>query len=238
MRPPRRILIGAASYADARVALRLARRITARSHMVVGGLLVEEEILKNLPRLAGQRIVTATGALRDVPTAQQVARMIERDAKAFQTALSEFAMAAAPLERRRGELAVSVWDAAREWDVLVFGQRAIHGVRGRIVLIAPPAGNVSNAAALAEDLARATGTTILSFGLGPETGDRVDETFPTDAAMFARMERLDCAAVVLDRAAGPIHTVGQLRELLVAARCPVVLVGQATEAAAAAPPPK
>lgn len=233
MRPPRRILIGAASYADARAALRLARRMVAQSHAVVGGLLVEEEILSGLPRLGRQRVVTVSGALREVPTAGQVAQMIESDAKAFQAALSELAMTAGPLERRRGELTVSVWDAAQGWDVLVFGQRDTHRPHGRIVLIAPPAGTVSDATAFAEDLAQATGTTTIALGLDPDMGERAHETYATETALLARLERLNCAAVVLDRATGPFRTVEQLREILAAARCPVVLVGHATQAGTA-----
>ena len=235
MRSPRRILIGAASYADARAALRLARRMAAQSQAVVGGLLVEEEFLRLLPRLGRQRVVTASGALRDVPTGEQVARMIEHDAKAFQAALSELAKSAGPLERRRGELTVAAWDAARGWDVLVYGQRETHGLSGRIVLIAPPAGAHSDAPPLAEDLAREMGTTSITLGLSPDASDRVDEVYPSEAALLGRIGRLNCAAVVLDRAGGPIHSVEQLRELLAAARCPVVLVGQPTEAVAATP---
>ena len=235
MRPPRRILIGAASYADARAALRLAQHMAAQSRAVLGGLLVEEELLADLPRLARQRVVTATGGLRDVPTAQQFARMIERDAKAFQAALSELATAAGPLEQRRGELTVSVWEAAQEWDVLVYGQRETHGLRGQVVLIAPPAGTHSDAGALAEDLARSTGTAPIALGLAPDAGERADETFATEAALLGRIERLNCAAVVLDRAVGPFHSVEQMRALLAAARCPVVIVGRANDAVAAAP---
>ena len=235
MRPPRRILIGAASYADARAALLLARQIAAQSRAVVGGPHVEEEFMDHLPRLGPQRIVTDSGTRHDVPTARQVAQMLERDAKAFQAALSELAMAAGPLERRRGELTVSAWDAARGWDVLVNGQRVVHGLRGHIVLIAPPVGTVSDAAALAGDVAQATGTTTLTLRLEPNEGETADETYPTEVALLDRIGRLNCAAVVLDRGAGPFRTVEQLRKLLAAARCPVVLVGQATEAATPAP---
>ncbi|HCQ63650.1 MAG TPA: hypothetical protein DIU07_00030 [Rhodobacteraceae bacterium] len=232
MRPPRRILIGAASYADARAALRLARQLAVTLQAEVRGLLVEEAILSDLPRLARQRVVTASGALHDVPTARQAARMIEHDAKAFQSGLAELSATARPLERRRGDLTVAMWEDAREWDVVVYGLREFHGLGGRIVLIAPAAGTARDAADLAEDLAWAAGTTAIALGLATCSDTGADETFPDAAALLARISRLNCAAVVLDRAAGPIRSVDQLRALLAAAHCPVVLVGQPTGAVA------
>lgn len=217
--PPRRILIGASSYADARAALHLTRLLKAQSRTIVSGLLVEETTLNDLPRLGRQRVVTASGALRDVPTPEQVRRTIERDATAFQTALSELEGAASSLERRQGELAGILWDIAQEWDVLLFGHRETHAAPGQVVLITPPAETVSDAADLAEYLARAAGTTTLALDLPPEADG------PGFAALLARLGRINCTAVVLDRSLGPIGTPDQLSELLSAARCPIVLVG-------------
>lgn len=223
---PLRILIGAASFADARTALMLARQIAARAPARIGGLLVEEVRLADLPRLGRQRIVTSRGALRDVPTAGQIARLIERDAHAFATALAELAMAAGPLQRRQGELTVSLMEVETAWDVLVFGHRETHGLRGRVVLIVPPAGGSRQAADLAEEIARAEGTTLVALGLARDDAGGADETFADEAGIIARIGRLNCTAIVLDGRAGPIRDVDAVRAVLAAAHCPVVLVGR------------
>lgn len=229
MKPPRRILIGAASFADARAALRLARHLVAQSQTEVAGLLVEETSIEGLPRLARQRVVTSSGALRDVPTAREAARMIEGDIKAFRAALAELPGPPGPVERRRGDLTVATWEVAHRWDILVCGQRETHRLPGRIILIAPPAGAAPDAAELAQDLARAAGSTTVTLGLAPNQGPGAEEIYPDERALFDRIGRLNCAAVVLDRAAGPIRRPDQLRALLAAAHCPVVLVGATTE---------
>jgi len=224
-RPSHRILIGAASYADARAALHLTRLLAAQSRAVVSGLLVEETTLIDLPRLGRQRVVTASGALHDVPTPEQVQRMIERDAAAFQAALSDLAGAASTVERRRGKLVDLMWEAAQAWDVLLFGHRETHAVPGRVVLISAPAGVASDAADLAEDLARAAGTTTVALDPPPES----DATGV--AALLERLGRINCTAVVLDRSAGSIASADLLSDVLSAARCPIVLVGRASGSA-------
>lgn len=223
---PLRILIGAASFADARAALRLARLLAARAPAQVGGLLVEEVGLGDLPRLGRQRIVTASGALRDMPTPGEIARLVERDARDFAAALAELAGAAGPLVRRQGELTPTLLQVETAWDVLVFGQRETHGLRGRVVLIVPPAGAPHQAAELAEDLARAAGTRTLALGLAGDGGAGADDVCADEAALVARIGRLNCTAVVLDVRAGPIRSLDALRAVVAAARCPVVVVGR------------
>lgn len=222
---PLRILVGAASFADARTALNLARHLARRAPAEIGGLLVEDILLGELPRLGRQRIVSASGTLQALPDARQIARMVERDAKDFAAALAGFAAATHPLERRQGDLTVSVMERAKGWDILVFGQRETHALRGRVVLIAPPAGPAPQVAELAREIARATGTTILSLGLAQDGHDGADETCANISALVARIGRLNCSAVVLDARAGPIRDVDTLRALLAAAHCPVVVVG-------------
>ncbi len=224
-KPPRRILIGAGTYADARVAIRLTRQIAARSAAVVGGILVEETAWADLPRLKLQRVVTSGGQLVAPPSARQARRMFERDARAFEDELSGLAQTAGPLARRRGELAETVWAAAAGWDVLVLGYRAMQPLPGRVVLIQPPGEGAPEAAALADRLARGLGTSTITLGLGSPRADLPGERLPTEDALFDRLSRISCAAVVLDRAAGPFHTLDQLRRLLASARCPVVLLG-------------
>lgn len=219
----RRILVGAGSFADARAALRLAREALGQPGAEIGGMLVEEAVLSDLPRTAGQRVVTITGGLIETPSHIEARAALERDARAFAQALSEFAGLAAPLARGRGDLALSIWEAAEGWDVVVVGQRTIHALPGRVVLIAPPAGAGSGAATLAADLARSLGCATVTLGLGAGEAEG-GEWFAAEEALLARLARISCAAVVLDRAAGPFHGADEVRRLLAAAQCPVVVL--------------
>lgn len=226
-RSPRRILVGAVSFADARPALELMNQLAARTRFVVGGLLVEEPIFGDLPRLARQRVVSPGGTLLATPTVEQARRMMESDARDFARALAALSHDGEPLQRRQGELALAMWEAAAGWDALVLGHRMLHGLRGRVVLIAPPTGAGSAAPAQAEALASALHTSVAVLALGDEPADLPAEHFTSQEALLHRVARMHCAAIVLDRTAGPITTVDQLRALTAAARCPVVVLGEA-----------
>ncbi|MDU8913898.1 hypothetical protein [Aestuariicoccus sp. MJ-SS9] len=226
-KPPRRLLIGAGSFADAQAALRLADRLAETLAGDLGGLLVEETVLSGIVDLPGQRVVTSGGALLVAPSRRQVRTLFESDARAFRERLSGLARARMrkwSFERCHGDLIGGVCGAAKGWDILLLGHREIHRRRGRVVLIAPPGAGRSAAPDLAQDLAGMLHTDLVALSLGPEAGQ---EHFATEPEMLARIGRISAAAVVLDLSAGPLRTHDQLRQLLSAARCPLVVLGAA-----------
>lgn len=230
MTPIGRILVGAGSFADARAALALMRDLVRRSGAQIGGLLVEETTFAEVPRLGRQRIVTHSGAMIAAPTPRQVRAMIERDARAFEAALAEFAGVTRPLARGQGDLALSAWEASQGWDAVVLGQRALHALPGRIVLIAPPGDATSDAPAFAAEIAGANRRALFSL----EIAEGVDAT-TAKSVLLDRIARINCTAVVLDRTAGPLRDVDTIRRLLSVARCPVFVLGRPTPIAGKRP---
>lgn len=228
-KPSRRILIGAGSFADARAALLLAERLGGMSAAEVGGLLMEEVILSEIADLPRQRVITSSGRLIIAPSQRQIRTLIESDAKAFQSMLSGLARTKKCFfERRRGELISGLCDAAKDWDMLLLGHRDIHRLTGHVVLIAPPPNTSRASVNVAKELALAlqTETTSVSFGEAAEKA-HAEEYFSTEDALMTRVGRIHASAVVLDLSAGPLRTYDQLRRLLAAARCPIVVLGAA-----------
>ncbi|SEQ14711.1 hypothetical protein [Thalassovita taeanensis] len=234
-KPPKRLLIGAGSFADALGALRLAERLAETLAGDLGGLLVEEAVVTEVVGLPGQRVVTASGTLVVAPTRQQVRTLMEGDAKAFRDTLSGLAQSRTrnwSFERRHGDLIGGLCEAARGWDLLLLGYRETHRRAGRVVLIAPPTGASQVAPDLAEDLAKALRTDLYVLSLDadaamPEDEGGHREQFTSDTAMLGRISRMNASAVVLDLSTGPLRTHNQLRHLLAAARCPVLVLGAA-----------
>lgn len=232
---PRRLLIGAGSFADARGALRLAERLAETLGGDLGGLLVEETIVTEVVDLPGQRVVTSSGSIMVAPSRNQIRTLMESDAKAFRETLSGLARAKTRkwfFERRHGDLISGLCEASRGWDLLLLGHRETHRRAGRVALIAPPSGSSQAAADLARDLARALGTGMAVLSIDPDIAQRQDkgdgdERFASETDMLSRVNRMNASAVVLDLSAGPLHTHDQLRLLLAAARCPVLVLSAA-----------
>lgn len=232
---PKRLLIGAGSFADAQGALRLAERLAETLAGDLGGLLVEETVVTEVAGLPGQRVVTSGGALVVAPSRAQVRTLMEGDARAFRDTLSELARAKTrnwSFERRHGELISGLCEAAKGWDLLLLGYRETHRRVGRVVLIAPPGPAPKAALDLAGDLASALHTDVVALSLdqqppGPEEPPQQREQFASEADLLSRISRMNAAAVILDLSAGPIRTHDQLRRLLAAARCPALVFGAA-----------
>lgn len=232
---PKRLLIGAGSFADALGALRLIERSAGTLAGDIGGLLVEETVVSEVVDLPGQRIVTSSGSVVVAPSRRQIRTLMESDAKAFRETLSELARAKTrkwSFERRRGDLISGLCEASRGWDLLLLGHRETHRRAGRVVLISPPDAPSQTAVDLAADLAQALRSDLVALWLGSNTSDPKatlggHEQFVSEAAMLARISRMNAAAVVLDLSAGPFRTHDQLRVLLAAARCPVLVLGAA-----------
>lgn len=228
-----RIIIGAGCFADAEAAMRLADQILANLPAEVGGVLVAEDAMTDVVRLPGQRVVTSGGSLMDPPSARQIQILAESDARAFQDRLATIARARSTkwyFERRSGDLIRCLFEAAKGWDILLLGYREMHKRPGQVVVVTAASQGSSRANKLARELAQVLKTSVLVLSLSTEGGD-TDPTYPARIAMDSepglldRLSRINASAVVVDLAASPLQTEDQLRQLLEAARCPVIAFG-------------
>jgi hypothetical protein len=220
----KRLLVGAGSFADAESGLRLAELLAGRVPADLGGVLVEPRA----PAFRSQKLGSAAGLLRDAPNEAEAARAAERDARAFRQKLSVVAKSrtlAWTFDRRTGDLAATLCDAAREWDIVVMGASPLHRAPGRVIwIMAGEADNRTAARDIAEALARSLGSDLVSFSVSVADAD---ETFATEADMLSRINRVNAGVVVIDMATGPLTTPEALRRLIGAARCPVLILGAA-----------
>lgn len=230
-RRSRRVLIAAGCLADARAALRLTTYFTDSETGEIGGVLVEETLVSEVAVLPNQQVVTTGGAMVIAPTPSQLHRIAESEARAFRQALSEAAKGRKwTFERQRGDLISGIFDAARDWDLLVLGYHEIGKLKGGVVLIAPAKAAAPEASHLAEVIAKRVGTRTLTLTLdadqaaqGSPSADT--RSFPSERELLSYVGRIRASAVVLDISAGPLRTPDQLRRLVEVARCPLVLLG-------------
>lgn len=228
-----RIMIGAGCFADAEAAMRLADQILANLPAELGGVLVEEDVMTDIVRLPGQRVVTSGGSLMEPPSAREVLILAESDARAFQDRLATIARARSAkwcFERRGGDLIHGLFEAARGWDILLLGYRALHKRPGQVVVVTAGSQGSSRATKLAGELAQVLKTNALMLSLSAEDGETglAEPTriaMDSESGLLTQLGRINASVVVVDLAASPLQTEDQLRQLLEAARCPVVVLG-------------
>lgn len=226
-----RIMVGAGSFADAREALVLLDRLDGHRGGEIGGVLVEETICTETAGMPGQRVVTAAGVMTVAPSANQLRRQFENDARAFRDMLSAIAGHRKwSFEHRQGELLGLLREAAGDWDMLLVGHRKTHRLPGRVILIGPPEGAGSRASGFAGDLARVLGTdvhrlSLLAEGQTPPGEIAGTERFTSEEALLDRLGRIPAAALVLDLTAGAPVGHDRLQALIAAARCPTFVLG-------------
>jgi len=210
-RPPRlRLLIAASSYSDAQAALRLAERLGAGLASDLLGLMVEETEALDLAQLPGRQLVTHSGRMRPPPAPEALRRMLDREARAFEQGLARLAEAQMlrwSFRREGGELVRGVLAALQggQGDLLILGRGMMRGPAGCILALGPEGGA---AAGLAQQLGAALGLPV----------EVLREPDP------ARLARRRAAAVVVDPESAGLSDPAALRALLVAARCPVLLL--------------
>lgn len=222
-----RILIGAGSFADAESAIRLAERIVASLPAELGGVLVDEGLMADIVHLPGQRVVSTGGTLLVPPSIRQIRSLMEADARAFRHRLSAIARTRTvqwSFEQRSGDLIRGLCEAARGWDILLLGYREMHKRSGPVVLVTSAPAGSPRAEALATDLAGLLKAGVVVLAVSPDDGA---PKAPPDQDVLARLSRINAAAVVIDMAASPMRTEDHLRQLLDAARCPVLVLGAA-----------
>lgn len=208
-----RFLIGAVSFADAESVLRLAETLSAALTLDLGGLLIEDTDATGSPQV---RLVTSSGALVPGPSAEQAALISRAEARAFRAALSRLAAARGvgwSFETRTGGLVSGLIGESRGWDLLAIGYRQINRTSGRIILLETARREGGEAEAVVDALAAAPGARVERLPW-PDDGDTLD-----------RLSRSHAAAVVVDLSGGKTLAEEELRRLIDAARCPLLIVG-------------
>lgn len=227
-----RILVGAGSFADAAAALEIIKRATRRLQITLGGRLIVDQRALALCHLPNQRIVSTTGALVIAPSQEQMNALIKADAKAFRKSLAELADpigATWMFEQSTGDLVGDALKGRAAWDVIVFGQRAIHRARGKIIVIAPERSSNQVLTDFANTLAGQSAADRVDLTIGVSTkSDTANLTFSNVEAAISAVSRVNAQAVLLDLSKGLVQGAADLERLLEAARCPVFVFGAAS----------
>ena len=213
-----RLLLGAGSFSDAESALKLVELLGERMAADLRGLFIEAPV----GALTSRHVISMTGQLIETPTAEDAARATNRDARAFRRRLSLLAQSRTvewSFEQRSGDVATCLCETAQDWDIALMGSGPLHHAPGRVVCIAPAS---AQAQELAQALAGVLGVDLLSLSLSQDEGD---ERFTSQTGLLARLNRLNAAALVADWGMPPLSNEKDLRDLITAARCPVLLLG-------------
>lgn len=215
----RRILVGAGSFADARAALEILERLAGFGITDIGGLFLEDRGVIEAAAPSLSAVISPRGAIRGAPTHEHLRLMWQSDARAFRERLMQLAARRAlrwSFEKLPGEPVAGLCGAAQSWDWLLIGHHPAAAHAGRVVGIAPEDGHGDGVADLTEGLARSLRA----------RGELIPDTMPEDE-ILARLARMHASAVVIDARDGPFRTAEQIRGLLAAARCPVLVLGAA-----------
>ncbi|WP_227269519.1 replication initiator protein A [Roseobacter weihaiensis] len=229
-----RILVGASSFADATTALRIAQRVAQDFAQCLGGLLVDDENTRVVCELPNQRVISARGAFLLSPSPSQMHTLMNADARAFEHLIEKIAHPAAldwSFDRQMGELIDTAMRTAGGWDVVIFGYRSIHPFTGKIVAIEPTLPDDGKLMDLSRQLAGQLNSNLVLFRVGAETAidlhaqHHTSLVFDSPEEAIAALDRTNAQAVVVDLSCGPIHSKAQLKSLVDASRCPVVVLG-------------
>lgn len=233
-----RILVGASTFVDAKIALTLVGRMARNLRVCLGGLLVDDTVSTAICGSPNQHIILANGELAQVPTLAQIKTLIRADARAFRASLSRIADAAGTtwtFEQTGGDLVQSSLNMAPAWDIVVLGYRNIHPVDGKIVLISTgqPSDDrvVETWHWLCRDLSADRAVFMIHDSVrtdteaAPKPPANGTFEFETLDDAIGKLARMNARVVVLDMARGPIRDPETLRELIEAARCPVFVFG-------------
>ncbi|WP_294606597.1 hypothetical protein [uncultured Roseovarius sp.] len=232
-----RILIGASSFADAQAALRIARNMLAGPTGQLGGLLIEDETLRSICHCPNQRVISASGTLIYLPSPTQIRTMMNADAQAFRRRLAEIAAPSTSrwtFEQGAGDLVESSLKSGQDWDILIFGYRALHPVPGKIVVFENTTTAHTEAVAMGEVLADQFKAQTVVYRIGADTPPQAEQGqiaarhFVTLQAALAQLARINAQAVVIDLARGPVRSSDQVKALLNASRCPIVILNSSS----------
>ncbi len=230
-RPETRILIGAGSFADATAALKIVGRLASGVKFAFGGLLIEDREMLDMCQIPNQRVVSASGTLVFAPSPSQLRTLIEADAKAFRRSLAEVAGptgAAWTFEQSIGDLVQQSLTASAGWDILVFGHRSIHPMKGKIISLRASDWADDELDTFSVRLAKTLSAEHLVFSVG-DRPDKSHKSFAFDslADALATLAHINVQAVLLDLSHGPVRSSDELRQLLEVSRCPLFVFGAA-----------
>ena len=204
--PRRRVLLMASCLADAAPSISLAVTAAARLQASLEGVLARD------PRAEGAALVMAAG---QPLSPERLARAYAADARAFRRRLDQAAATAAlecAFRIDTGALPDLALRPPRPDDAVLIAHRRLMALRGPVVLLGgvegdqPPDQPPVQALDLAIDLARALGLR--------------SRFLPGDTAL-AEIELLSASLILLPRGMNAPAT--RLRQIIEAARCPVLL---------------
>ncbi|MBJ3763721.1 hypothetical protein ILP92_13265 [Maribius pontilimi] len=228
-----RLMIGAASFADARAALGIADLLAQSMASELVGVLMEDTEVTSLFASPGRRIVTIGGSVVAAPSVARLRAALDNDARAFRKALGAIARQhkrAWSVRRQTGELVAGLCKVAGERDLLLLGQAHPSKGVGRVIVIAPPTGVPQRMAGLGRTLAETLRARLATVSLDSDAGaDAVGMSWADETELLRWLSRIRAAAVIVDLSAGPFTTVQQLRQVVDVARCPVLVLGLAAD---------
>ncbi len=213
----KRLLVCAGSFADAQPALRIAEALVGSELGDIAGVLVEElQDVESLPAQA-RCVVTASGAVCVAPPPEERRLQMESDAKAFRDRLIQLANQATAnwrFEREKGDPIGQFISTRRDWDLLVIGHRIIGRQTGCVVTIKPQDADESRTSGLSQSLAKVLRANVLEIEFRESVGE-----------LLSTINKTRATAIIIDTVSGPIRDKDQIRKLVDAARCPVLIVG-------------
>ncbi len=233
-----RILVGASTYADAAAALHIIRRLPKALCASIGGVLIEDEDMLSACHIPDRRIVLLSGVTTLAPSLSQVRTLLKADARAFRHSLAQTADQSGKewvFAQDKGELVSTALRAAAGWDVLVLGYRHLHKVRGRVVLLERSGSTKDETREASRQFSTQLSADHIVFSIR-EDGDRTTQAIPSNNTIqfdtfdesLNALARTNAQAVLVDLRQGPVRNQSDLKALVEAARCPVIVFGAST----------
>jgi hypothetical protein len=218
--PERHLLIAGTSLPDVDAALALARLILERLPAAPAGLLVETNFAEFVIGTR-QRLVAVSGQLQTIPSPADWKRSDGRDAQALRQRIAALAAERAAAWRSEvatGDLVACACGAVAGEDILLLCQRPLLRLRGQVLVLgAAGTPDTEPLRTLAHALAQASGTTVSEIDAGSAAAGL--------AGALDQVDRSPASAILLDLSRSPGMSEDDLRRLVAAARCPVVVIG-------------
>ncbi|MFT5786053.1 MAG: hypothetical protein ACI9KK_001406 [Ascidiaceihabitans sp.] len=232
--PRKRILVGAASFADATAALRIIAQLPSNFCSGLGGVLVEDLDTLAVCQFPDQRVVLFSGIKTLAPSLSQVRSLLNADARAFQHSLARATDPSGTdwaFAQDKGELVSTSLRAAKGWDILVIGYHQIHNIKGKIILMTSPSATSNEMDVVSKNLSQQFAAGCVDFSVRSDVEGAVgtlssnEVQFDTFDESLKALTRTNALAVLVDLARGPVRNRNDLARVLEAARCPLVVFG-------------
>lgn len=210
------LLIGAGSFADAKPALRIAEALLSFGQSDISGILVEEtQDVEALPEHA-RCIVTQSGAICVAPTMEKRSLLLKGDAKAFRDSLIQLAKGQEVnwrIDREEGDPVNRLLSTELKWSALLIGHRIIGRQSGSVVTLSSKGGLAIRTRTLSQSLSQMLRTAVMELDF-EQLGSELLKT----------LNQISAAVVVIEVESGQAINKEQIRKILEASRCPVLIV--------------